>query len=87
MAGHHRLPQHASDHGAAAPAAARSSTNTGAFADLLERLGAGLNGLDHDAFADLVAQTGGLEALDDRLLFGFLFLIVDGNSPTLSIST
>jgi hypothetical protein len=55
MATHHGLSQHASNHRAAAPAAARAGTDSGAFADLLESLSARSNGFEHGAFADLVA--------------------------------
>jgi hypothetical protein len=39
---------------------------------LLESFGAGLNGFEHGAFADLVTQASGFEIFDDRLLSGFL---------------
>jgi hypothetical protein len=55
----HGLAQHASDHRAAAPAAAGTGADSGAFADLLEGFRAGLNRFAHGAFADLVAQTCG----------------------------
>jgi hypothetical protein len=38
---------------------------------LLESFRTSLNGLEHGAFADLVAQAGRFEVLDDRLFFGF----------------
>lgn len=56
----HGLAEHAADHGAAAAAAAGAGADAGAFADLLERFCAGLNRFEHGAFADLVAQAGGL---------------------------
>ncbi len=74
----HRLSEHSSNQRAAATTAARTGAHAGAFAYLLERLSAGLNSFDYSAFADLVAQAGGLEILDDRLLSGFLFQFVDG---------
>ena len=52
------IAQHASDHRAAAPAAAGAGADSGAFAYLLKRFGAALNGFEHGAFADLVAQIG-----------------------------
>lgn len=69
----HGLAQHPSHEGAAAPAAARAGADSGALADLLEGFGAGLDGFGHGAFADLVADAGGFEVFDDRLLSGFPF--------------
>lgn len=60
LAVYDRLAQHASDHGAATPPAAGTRAYAGALADLLKCLRAGLNRFEHDAFADLVAQAGGL---------------------------
>lgn len=51
----HRLAEHPSNHRAAAPAAARTGADAGAFAHLLESLGSRLNRFDHSAFANLVA--------------------------------
>jgi hypothetical protein len=45
---------------------------------LLEGFRAGSNRFEHGAFADLVAQAGRLQILDDRLFFGFSFQLVDG---------
>jgi len=56
----HGLAQHASNHRAAAPAAAGTGADAGAFADLLEGFRAGLNRFAHGALADLVAQACGL---------------------------
>ena len=36
-----------------------------------ENFRAGLNGFEHGAFANLVAQASGFEIFDDRLLSGF----------------
>jgi hypothetical protein len=73
LATHYGFAQHASDHRAAAPAAARTRANSGAFAYLLKSFRARLNGLEHGAFANLIAQAGRLEVLDDRLFSGFPF--------------
>lgn len=54
------LAQHAPDHRAAAPAAAGTGADSGAFADLLEGFRAGLNRFAHGALSDLVAQASGL---------------------------
>jgi len=54
------LAQHASNHCAAAAAAAGTGADSGAFAYLLESFRAGLNRFEHGAFADLVAQACGL---------------------------
>jgi len=70
---HHRLAQHASHERAAASTAAGAGADSGALADLLEGFGAGLDGFGHGAFADLVADAGGFEVFDDRLLSGFPF--------------
>jgi hypothetical protein len=69
----HGLAQHPSHEGAAASAAAGAGADSGALADLLEGFGTGLDGFDHGTFADLVADAGGFEVFDDRLLSGFLF--------------
>lgn len=69
----HRFSEHASHQGAAASAAARPGADAGAPAYLFERFRAGLDRFHHSALADLVAQAGRLEILDDRLLPGFLF--------------
>jgi hypothetical protein len=50
---------------------------------LLEGLGAGLDGFAHGAFANFIAQAGRLKVIDDRLLSGFLFQLVDGEVPFL----
>jgi hypothetical protein len=68
----HRLAQHSSNHCTAASAAAGAGTDSRAFAYLLEGLGPSLNGFEHRAFADLVAQAGRFEIFDNRLRFGFL---------------
>ena len=60
------LAQHASDHRAAAPAAAGTGADAGAFADLLEGFRAGLNRFAHGAFADLVAQALGDRQQEER---------------------
>jgi hypothetical protein len=54
------LAQHAPDQCAAAPAAAGTGADSGAFADLVEGFRAGSNRFEHGAFADLVAQACGL---------------------------
>ena len=53
------LAQHASDQRAAAPAAAGTGADSGAFADLLEGFRAGFNRLEYGAFADFIAQASG----------------------------
>jgi hypothetical protein len=45
---------------------------------LLEGLSPSLDGFENDAFADLVAEAGRFEILDDRLRSGLLFQLVDG---------
>jgi hypothetical protein len=40
---------------------------------LLESFGARLDGLEYRAFANLIAQAGRFEVLDDRLFSGFPF--------------
>jgi hypothetical protein len=40
---------------------------------LLESRGAGLDGFQHGAFANLVAQAGRLEIFDNRLFSGLAF--------------
>jgi len=69
----HGFAQHASHERAATSAAAGAGADSGALADLLESFRAGLDGFDHGAFADLVADAGGFEVFDDRLLSGFPF--------------
>jgi hypothetical protein len=69
----HGLSQHPSNHRAAAPAAARTGADAGALAHLLEGLSSSLDGFEHGAFADLVAQAGRFEVFDDRLRPGLLF--------------
>lgn len=73
-----RLSQHAANHGAAATAPARAGPDSRAFAHLLEGFCTGLDRFQHGAFANLIAQAGGFEILDDRQLFGFSSEIVDG---------
>jgi len=74
----HGFAQHAPDQRAAAPTAAGTGADSGAFADLLKSFRAGLNRFEHGALADLVAQACGFEVFDDRLFFGFAFQLVDG---------
>jgi len=50
---------------------------------LFEGLGAGLNRFGDGASADFVADAGRFEVIDDRLLPGFLFLLVDDRIPCL----
>lgn len=57
---YHGLSQHSSNQRAASPAAARAGAYTGAFAHLLEGLGAGLDSLHYGSLADLVAEAGRL---------------------------
>jgi hypothetical protein len=45
---------------------------------LLEGLSASLDGFAHSAFANFIAQAGRFKIVDDRLLSGFLFQLVDG---------
>ncbi len=73
MATDHRLAQHSSNHCAAASAAAGAGTDSRAFAYLLEGLGPGLDGFEHGASADLVAQASRFEIFDDGLRSGVLF--------------
>ena len=68
----HRLSQHASNQRAATPPAAGTGADAGAFADLLEGLGACLDRFDYRAFADLITEASGLEVFDDRLFSGFV---------------
>lgn len=68
----HRFAQHPSNHGAAPSAAAGPGADTRSPADLLEVLGARLDRLEYGASANLVAQTGRFEILDNRLLPGLL---------------
>ena len=81
----YRLAEHTANQGPAAAAAAGASADAGALADLLKSLGAGLDGFDHRALANLVAQASWLEVLDDRLFACLLFEFVD--SGYLSVST
>ena len=60
VAGDDGLAQHAPDHRAAAAAAAGTGADSGELAYLLEGFRAALNGFEHGAFADLVAQASGL---------------------------
>ena len=87
MAIDHRLAEHTSDQGAAAATAARTGADAGALADLLERLGAALNRFDHGALSNLVAEAGGLEIFDDRLLSGLLFNFVDGEYQSFTVKS
>jgi hypothetical protein len=73
FATHYGFAQHASDHRTAAPPAAGTGADSGAFAYLLESFGTRLDGLEYRPFANLIAQTGRLEVLDDRLFSGFPF--------------
>ena len=82
VATNHRLPQHPTNHRAAASTAARSGADSRAFADLLEGLGARLDGFQHRAFADFVAETGWLEVFNDGPLSCFLVQLVDGKPRT-----
>jgi hypothetical protein len=50
---------------------------------LLKSLSASLDGFAHGALANFVAQAGWLKIVDDRLLSGFLFQLVDGEVPFL----
>jgi hypothetical protein len=69
----YRLAEHAAHQRTAAPAAARAGADAGAFANLLEILGAALDRFDDRAFANLIAQASWLKVLNDRLGFGVLF--------------
>ena len=60
VAGDDGLAEHASDHGAAATAATGAAADSGELAYLFESLGAPLNGFEHGAFADFIAQASGL---------------------------
>jgi hypothetical protein len=75
----YRLAQHAAHQRTAAAAAAGTGADAGPLAYLFESFGASLNGLNHRAFADLVADAGWLEIFDNRLLTALLFQFVDGN--------
>lgn len=72
------LPQHASNHRATTPASAWPGADPRSFADHFKGLGAGLNRFEHGASANLVAETGRLEVVENRLLFAFSFQFVDG---------
>jgi hypothetical protein len=50
---------------------------------LLEGLSPSLDGFADGAFANFIAQAGRLEVVDDCLLSGFLFQLVDGEVPFL----
>ena len=69
----HRVAQHAAHHRTTATAAAWTGTDPRASAHVSESLGARLNGFENRSFADLVAEAGGLQILNDGLLSGFLF--------------
>jgi hypothetical protein len=69
----HRFSQQAAHQRAAAPAAAWSCSDAGAFADLLKGLRAGVNRFEHGAFTDLVANAGRFEILDNGFCFRLLF--------------
>lgn len=79
----HRLAQHATHQRTAAPAAAGTGADAGAFADLFKGSSAGLNCFGDAASANFITDAGGFEVVDDRLLPGFLFLLVDGGTPCL----
>jgi len=83
VASGHRLAQHAANEGAAAPATAGTGADAGALADLFEGFGAGLNRLGDAAAANFIADARRFEVVDDRLLPGFLILLVDGGMPCL----
>jgi len=83
IAGRHRFTEHAAHERAAAPPAAGASADAGALTNLFKGFSAGLNRFGHGTAADLVTDAGGFEAIDDRLLPGFLFLLVDGRVPCL----
>ena len=83
IASRHRFTEHAAHKRAAAPPAAGAGADAGALTDLFEGFSAGLNCFGHGAAADLVTDAGGVEVVDDRLLPGFLFLLVDGRLPCL----
>jgi hypothetical protein len=68
-----RFSQHAADQRSTAPATARTGADACALAHLLEGLRAALDRFDHRAFTDFVADAGGLEVLNHRLLSCFLF--------------
>ncbi len=72
------LPQHTSDHRAATSTSARPGTDSGSFADFLKRVGPRLNRFEHNASADLVAETHRLKVINNRLLFALSFQFVDG---------
>ena len=67
------LPQHASDHRAATSTSAWPGTDSGSFADPVKRVGPRLNRFEHDASADLVAETHRLKVINNRLLFALSF--------------
>ena len=77
IASRHRFAEHTADQRTAAPPAAGAGADAGALADLFEGCSSGLDRFGHGAAADLVADAGGFKAVDDRLLPGFLFLLVD----------
>ena len=78
-----RLAQHAADQRPATPTATGPGADASALTDLFEGFGAGLNGFGDGASANFVTDTGRFEVVDDRLLPGFLFLLVDGEIPCL----
>lgn len=67
------LAQHAPDHRAATSTSAWAGADSGSFADHFERVGARLDRFEHDASADLVAETRRLKVVNNRLLFAFSF--------------
>jgi hypothetical protein len=50
---------------------------------LFEGFSAGLNRFGHGAATDFVTDAGGFEVVDDCLLPGYLFSLVDGRVPCL----
>jgi hypothetical protein len=85
IASRHRFAEHTADQRTAAPPAAGAGADAGALTDLFEGFSAGLNRLGHGTAADLVTDAGGFEAIDDRLLPGFLFLLVDDRVLTFTV--
>lgn len=81
IASRHRFAEHTADQRTAASPAAGAGADAGALTDLFEGFSTSLNRFGHGAAADLVADAGGFEVVDDRLLPGFLFLLVDGRVP------
>jgi hypothetical protein len=68
----HRFAEQTAHQRAAAPPAAGTGADAGAFAHLLESFRASLDSLKHGAFADFVADASGLEIFYDGLGFGVL---------------